>query len=360
MAPDGPPPGARRAPPQLHGQEDRLRDLLPPARREARAHRHARRVDLRRRGVELPAPPPRHHGDADRLEVRREQGRLQDALDRRDGAAPAPEVDDRPLPAARPRRAAGRERVHEPPVLDRVDDLLGERVRALRRRLPDPLPAELPPRVRPPQELLDLVPDRPAQGGGGAAALAALEVRRRHLRHDGPLLVAQLHDRVALHLRDGPRQRLARRLRPQEAVRHGARLEPPHHRGQEVLPLGQLPRGARVGHRAHRQRRPLPRADGRLLERQPARLLVDRAVRDAHGEAVLVPREGHRRREERDDRRRRQRGPSGQGQAARGLPLHARLEGVHGDGVQGQGRGVYRKRRRHRPGHAVVQGGAGR
>ncbi len=41
----------------------------------------------------------RAHRDADRLARRGQQGRLQDALDRRDRAAPSPEVDDRPLAA---------------------------------------------------------------------------------------------------------------------------------------------------------------------------------------------------------------------------------------------------------------------
>ena len=89
--------GARRTPPQLHGQGDRFRDVLPPARHQARAHRHARRVDFRRRGVELPAPPPRHDRDADRLAFHREQGWHEDDLVRRDGVASPPEVDDRTL-----------------------------------------------------------------------------------------------------------------------------------------------------------------------------------------------------------------------------------------------------------------------
>ena len=39
-------------------QDQRLRLLLPPARDQAGADRHARRLDLRRRRVEHPAPPP--------------------------------------------------------------------------------------------------------------------------------------------------------------------------------------------------------------------------------------------------------------------------------------------------------------
>ena len=236
LAPDGASPRARRAPPQLHGQGDRIRDVLPPACHKARAHRNARRVDIRRRRMELPAPPPRDYGDAHRLARCRERGRIEDDLDRRDGAQAPPQVDDRSFAPPRPRGPEGGERLHEPSAVDRIDDLLGKRVRPLRRRLPDSLPAVDAPRLRPPQELLDEFSDRTAQGGSRAPSLAALEVRRRHLRDDGPLLVEELHDRVALHLRLRPRQFLHGGIRSQKAVRNGARLEPPHHGRQEVLP----------------------------------------------------------------------------------------------------------------------------
>ena len=318
--------------------------------------------------MELPAPPPRDDGDAHRLAGGRERGRIEDDLDRRDGAQAPPQVDDRSFAPPRPRRVEGGERLHEPPAVDRVDDLLGKRVRPLRRRLPDSLPAVDAPRLRPPQELLDEFSNRTTQGGSRASSIAALEVRRRHLRDDGPFLVEELHNRVALHLRLRSRQFIYGGIRPQEAVRNGARLEPPHHGRKEVFPLGQLPRGARVGQGAYGQRRTVSRADGRLLVGQPAGLLVDRALRDAQGGAVLVPGEGNRRHQERDDRRSCERRPSRRRQVARRIPLYARAQGLHGEGygrgarpARPRARGdacpylhLHRAQHRHRSEYAVV------
>ena len=75
-------------------------------------------------------------------------------------------------------------------------------------------------------------------------------------------------------------RRLLRRLRPRQAGRHDERGRPPLRARQEALDLGQRPSRAHVGQDSHRCRRPLHRAHGRRVFRQPARLLVDRALRD--------------------------------------------------------------------------------
>ena len=73
-------------------QDQRLRLLLPPARHQAGADRHARGLDLRRRRVEHPAPPPRDDLHAGRLQAGRERRRQQDRLGGRDRAAAPHEV----------------------------------------------------------------------------------------------------------------------------------------------------------------------------------------------------------------------------------------------------------------------------
>ena len=158
-------------------------------------------MDFRRSGMELSPPSPRHYRNADRLASRGERRRIQDDLDRRNGASPPPQVDDRPFAPARPRRSPCGERVHEPQSVDRVHDLLGERVRPLRRELPDPLSAVHARRLRPPQELLDQLSDRSAQGGDRASSFTAFQVRERHRRHDGFELVEELHHRIAFDFR---------------------------------------------------------------------------------------------------------------------------------------------------------------
>ena len=107
------------------------------------------------------------------------------------------------------------------------------------------------------------------------------------------------------------RGRLPRRLRSRQARRRRARGRPGHDARQEVLDLGQRARRADVGPDPHRRGRPLHRAHDRRLLRQPARLLLDPAGRDAHRRPLLVPGARARRRQGRQPRRRAQ--PRGEG-----------------------------------------------
>ena len=83
--------------------------------------------------------------------------------------------------------------------------------------------------------------------------------------------------------------RLPRRLRPRPraGVVHVADRDTVP--GKKFWTWGNGPDGRDVGPDPHRRGRPLHRADGRRLLRQPARLLLDPAGRDAHRRPLLVP-----------------------------------------------------------------------
>ena len=82
------PAGDRRTAVLRHRQDQRLRHLLPPARGQAGERRHDGSVDFGRRRMERLPPPPRHVEHPVRLPHRRERGRQQDHLGRRDRTPP--------------------------------------------------------------------------------------------------------------------------------------------------------------------------------------------------------------------------------------------------------------------------------
>ena len=165
----------------------------------------------------------------------------------------------------------------EPHAARPLDALLLEPRGPHERRLPGALPAGRGLGHLPRQDRL-----RPL--AAGARAVRGPRLRARH----GPQLVEEppLPD-LLLRLPFG--EGLPRRLRPRQARGRRARGRPRHDAGQEVLDLGERARRTDVGQDPHRRGRAVHRAHDRRLLRQPARLLVDPAGRDAHGRALLVP-----------------------------------------------------------------------
>ena len=217
----------------------------------------------------------------------------------RDRVAPEDALDGRPHRPPRPlvRRGAG---PHDQPHPARpLDALLLEPRGPHERELPGDLPAR--------RGLGHL----PRQDGLRPVAARSRAVRRPRLRaRHGPRLVEEppLPD-LLLRLPVG--ERLPRRLRSRQARRRRARGRPRHDARQEVLDLGQRARRADVGPDPDRRGRPLHRAHDRRLLRQPARLLLDPAGRDAHRRPLLVPGARAGRRQGRQPRGRAQ--PRGEG-----------------------------------------------
>ena len=267
----------RRAHLHRPGQDERLRLLLSAARHQAGAHRDAGGVDLGRGRVERLPPPPRDHLHARAVGDHRERRREPHGLGGRDGMATADAVGRGAHGAPRSIVRGGGGPHDEPHAARPLDALLLEPRGPHERRLPGALPAG--------RGLGDLPrQDRLRPLAAGARAVRGPRLRARH----GPQPVEEppLPD-LLLRLPVG--EGLPRRLRSRQARGRRARGRPRHDAGQEVLDLGQRARRAHVGQDPHRRGRAVHRAHDRRLLRQPARLLVDPAGRDAHGRALLVP-----------------------------------------------------------------------
>ena len=127
VRPDERPAGDRRQDLHRPRQDRRLRLHLPADGRQARADRHARRLDLGRDRVERVPPPPRLVLLAGRLRPAGEPGRQRHRLDRGDRAPAPDEVAPRHQPLPRPVVRRGEARPLQPLAARALDALLRER-----------------------------------------------------------------------------------------------------------------------------------------------------------------------------------------------------------------------------------------
>ena len=157
----------------------------------------------------------------------------------------------------------------------KLHTLLGQRLDALQRPLPNNLPAEYGVRNLPLQvELLPLA-------GHARAIQRHRRIQKRHRR-----VLVEKPPRRQFHIRVRPHGEFHRRIRPRERRRHAHGGEPPHFARREILALG-----AEFGladENPHRRGGALCRADDGGLFRQPARLQLDISVRGQNFHPVLL------------------------------------------------------------------------
>ena len=166
--------------------------------------------------------------------------------------------------------------------------VVGQRRRPRPRRLPVVLPARCARYVADHAKRRHVRPSRSPAAATTASTTARAGGRR------GPPLVPQHPGADLLHGHGTRRATSSAATTTPPATGFVHCRRPPHLARQEAVDLGQPRLRSGLGPQADRRRRPLHRADGRRLHRQPARLLASCCPARAHLQPVLVPHPGHR------------------------------------------------------------------